>query len=121
MEFLKRWIKGIINEHLHQPVEPHRPRLGDMFMDAGAAIVAFKIDNGYVVRVHNSQAVMAGVPSGGFTYCADHQAIADYIVTAAMKDRLGVQTTLDLSHKYPAAQTGRTSSKSGLSVSTTPY
>jgi hypothetical protein len=27
----------------------------------------------------------------GFVYCADHQALADYLVSSAMKDRLGVQ------------------------------
>jgi len=106
MGFIKRWIRNIINEQLAQPVEQHRPRLGDMLADAGAAIVAFKIENGYVVRVHNREAAMAGVGHGGFTYCADHQAIADYIVTAAAKDKLGVQGKLDLISKAQSAIKG---------------
>jgi len=106
MGFIKRWIRNIINEQLAQPAEQHRPRLGDMFADAGAAVVAFKIENGYVVRTHNQQATMAGISNGGFTYCADHQAIADYIITAAAKDKLGVQGSLNLISKAQSAIKG---------------
>ena len=95
MEFLKRWIRNVIYP---QPPQPSSTRLGDMFLDAGAAFVAFKIENGYVVRVHHHQ---HGVSGGGFTYCADHQAIADHIVAAAARDKLGVQGTLDLRAKTP--------------------
>jgi len=66
-------------------------KLHDMFQNNMAAMVAFKIDNGYVVRCMNPDTLGAGERVPGFTYCADHQAIADHLVSSAMKDRLGVQ------------------------------
>jgi hypothetical protein len=42
------------------------------------------------VRTANSD---SGVDSG-YTYCADHQAIADYILSNAMRGKLGVQMDL---------------------------
>ena len=98
MEFIKRWIRSVIYEQVPQPQSS--PRLGDMFMDAGAAFVAFKIENGYVLRTYNREAAMVGVSgNSGFTYCADHQAVADHIITTAAKEKLGVQGTLDLRAK----------------------
>jgi hypothetical protein len=66
-------------------------RLQDMLSDSGASIVAFQIENGFLVRTlrHNEDRIGGRYP--GFVYCADHQAIADHIVSSAMKDRLGVQ------------------------------
>lgn len=57
-----------------------------MFGDCNPAIVAFKIDNGYVVRtisMSNYESV-----AGGFTYCKDHQAIADHIVSEAAREKV---------------------------------
>ena len=62
-----------------------------MFQNNMAAMVAFKIDNGYVVRCMNPDAAYGGERVPGFTYCPDHQAIADHLVSSAMRDRLGVQ------------------------------
>jgi hypothetical protein len=39
----------------------------------------------------NPDIIGAGERVPGFTYCADHQAIADHLVSSAMRDRLGVQ------------------------------
>lgn len=61
-----------------------------MFGNCAPAIVAFKIDNGYVVRTVNIGDVYepAAVAGGGFTYCKDHQAIADHIVSEAAREKL---------------------------------
>lgn len=89
----KRWLATAAYEGLQQPKESDRNvnKLHDMFQTNMAAMVAFKIDNGYVVRCMNPDAAYAGERVPGFTYCADHQAIADHLVSSAMKDRLGVQ------------------------------
>ena len=88
----KRWLAQAAYEGLQQPKEETRiNKLHDMFQNNMAAMVAFKIDNGYVVRCMNPDAAYAGERVLGFTYCADHQAIADHLVSSAMKDRLGVQ------------------------------
>ena len=98
MNFIKKWIAKIAHDGLNQlDVQREMQRankLHDMFQNNMAAMVAFKIDNGYVVRCMNPDTLGAGERVPGFTYCADHQAIADHLVAHAMKDRLGVQQEL---------------------------
>lgn len=98
MNFIKKWIAKVAHDGLNQlDVQREMQRankLHDMFQNNMAAMVAFKIDNGYVVRCMNPDTLGAGERAPGFTYCADHQAIADHLVAHAMKDRLGVQQEL---------------------------
>jgi hypothetical protein len=95
MNFIKKWIGKVAAENLYpQPLEASMRstnRLQDMLSDSGASIVAFQIENGFLVRTmrRNEDAIGGRYP--GFVYCADHQAIADHILSSAMKDRLGVQ------------------------------
>ena len=94
MNFIKKWIAKVAAEQMYpQPMEAIRTtnRLQDMLSDSGASVVAFQIENGFLVRTmrHNEDKIGGRYP--GFVYCADHQAIADHIVSSAMKDRLGVQ------------------------------
>ena len=89
---LKKWLAKAAYEGLQQPKEEARiNKLHDMFQNNMAAMVAFKIDNGYVVRCMNPEEAYSGARMPGFVYCADHQAIADHLVSSAMKERLGVQ------------------------------
>ena len=91
-QFLGRSLLSLIQD-TQQPMESIRStnRLQDMLSESGASIVAFQIENGFLVRTlrHNEDRIGGRYP--GFVYCADHQAIADHIVSSAMKDRLGVQ------------------------------
>ncbi len=94
MNFIKKWIAKVAAESMYpQPMEAIRTtnRLQDMLSDSGASVVAFQIENGFLVRTmrHNEDKIGGRYP--GFVYCADHQAIADHLVSSAMKDRLGVQ------------------------------
>lgn len=59
------------------------------------AIVAYKIDNGYLVQVRAPRDVARDFapPRSGFFYCADHAAIADYIVSCTAREKLGVTQT----------------------------
>jgi hypothetical protein len=95
---IKQWFgKSLLSliQGSNQPAEELRVnRLHDMFSNSIPAMVAFKIDNGYVVRCMNPDAAYTGERTPGFVYCADHQAIADHLVAHAMKDRLGVQQEL---------------------------
>jgi hypothetical protein len=90
MDFIKKWIRRIVNEST-AGAEVRNNKLHDMFQNNLAAMVAFKIDNGYVVRSMNPDDAYTGVRVPGFVYCADHQAIADHIVSSAVKQKLGVQ------------------------------
>jgi hydroxypyruvate isomerase len=91
-QFFGRSLLSLIQD-TQQPTEAIRStnRLHDMFQNNMAAMVAFKIDNGFVVRTMNPEDAYSGGRMPGFVYCADHQAIADHLVSSAMKDRLGVQ------------------------------
>lgn len=59
-----------------------------MFGAATPAIVAFRIDNGFVVRTVSNQEMYEGGVVGGFTYCKDHTEIAEHIVATEVKRRL---------------------------------
>ena len=105
----KRWLAKAAYDGLQEqgPQPPENRtvgRLGDMLSDSGAAVVAFQIENGFVVRTMNRHADIVGSRSPGFTYCADHQAIADHIVTSAMVRKLGVQSDMFEKEKQAAVR-----------------
>jgi hypothetical protein len=91
----KKWLAKAAYEgaQANGPMESIRStnRLQDMLSESGASIVAFQIENGFLVRTmrHNEDRIGGRYP--GFVYCADHQAIADHIVSAAVREKLGVQ------------------------------
>lgn len=99
----KRWLAKAAYEGLQQPNEEARVnKLHDMLSNHMAAMVAFKIDNGFIVRTMNPEAAYSGERIQGFVYCADHQAIADHLVSSAMKDKLGVQSDMFEKEKQAA-------------------
>jgi len=114
----KKWLAKAAYEGLQeqgpQEVRTSSSRLGDMLADSGAALVAFQIDNGFVVRTLNRNADIVGSRHPGFTYCADHQAIADHIVSAAMRDKLGVQSDMFEKEKHAAQRQYAASKFSGV-------
>ncbi len=61
-----------------------------LFGGASPAIVAFRINNGFVVRTIDMDANYVGGRSTGFTYCKDHQEIAEHIISAEAKRKLGI-------------------------------
>lgn len=116
----KRWLAKAaydgLQEHGPQLAKDRTTsRLGDMLSDSGAAIVAFQIDNGFVVRIIDGHGGIGGVRFSGFTYCADHQAIADHIVSSAMKSKLGVQSDMFAKEKEVAVRHASTQAR-GLSA-----
>ena len=91
----KKWLAKAAYDGLQQPIEVDRTnRLHDMLSSNMAAMVAFKIDNGFIVRTMNPGTMIHGERCPGFVYCADHQAIADHLVSSAVKDKLGVQSDM---------------------------
>lgn len=95
MNFIKKWIARVAAEQLY-PQEGLRTtnRLQEMLSDSGASIVAFQIENGFLVRTMRRNEESIGGRYPGFVYCADHQAIADHIVSSAVREKLGVQQEL---------------------------
>ena len=96
----KRWLYRMVKEGGAVPVDSVRTdKLHDMLSHNMAAMVAFKIDNGYIVRTMNPEIAYHGERSPGFVYCADHQAIADHLVSSAVKERLGLQEQTAVANK----------------------
>ena len=111
----KKWLAAAAYEGLQQSQEVRTSsRLGDMLADSGAAVVAFQIDNGFVVRTMNRHGDIVGSRSPGFVYCADHQAIADHLVSSAMKDKLGVQSDMFEKEKHAAQRQYASNQARGL-------
>lgn len=114
----KRWLAAAAYEGLQQNsarIEDVRTnKLHDMFQNNMAAMVAFKIDNGFIVRTMNPDAMIHGERSPGFVYCADHQAIADHLVSSAMKDKLGVQSDMFEKEKQAAQRQYQATQARGL-------
>ena len=111
----KRWLAKAAYDGLQQPKETERiNKLHDMFSNNMAAMVAFKIDNGFIVRTMNPDAAYVGERVQGFVYCADHQAIADHLVSSAMKDKLGVQSDMFEKEKQAAQRQYQATQARGL-------
>lgn len=114
----KRWLAQAAYEGLQQNsarIEDVRTnKLHDMFQNNMAAMVAFKIDNGFIVRTMNPEEAYSGARMPGFVYCADHQAIADHLVSSAMKDKLGVQSDMFEKEKQAAQRQYQATQARGL-------
>jgi hypothetical protein len=90
--WFRNMVREAINEHAAQPMVRESSQFERMFGNNAPAVVAFKINNGYVVQtIDTSNEVVGGVRSTGFTYCKDNQAIAEHIVASAMKEKMGLQ------------------------------
>ena len=61
-----------------------------MFGNCSPAVVAFKIENGFVVRTLDMRREVEGHMQGGFHYCKDHQEIAEHIIATEAKRKLGL-------------------------------
>jgi hypothetical protein len=61
-----------------------------MFGNCSPAVVAFKIENGFVVRTVSQSELYEGKRQSGFHFCKDHQAIAEHIVASEAKRKLGI-------------------------------
>jgi hypothetical protein len=61
-----------------------------MFGNCSPAVVAFRINNGFVVRTMNQEDAYVGSRTGGFTYCKDHAEIAEHIVASEVKRKLNI-------------------------------
>jgi hypothetical protein len=89
--WLKKKLQAALHEMREQPLEARRiTATEEIFGRSIPAVVAFKIDNGFVVQ-HNSSVQYGEVRQSGFTFCKDAEEIANHIVTSAMKEKLGVQ------------------------------
>ena len=100
--YIKRLIREVLNDDRPDRPTSSTEAIRNQLLDSCPSVVAFRINNGYVVRVHNPNEYKLGTVSPGFTYCNDAQAIAEHIVASAMKDKLGVQSDMFEKEKHAA-------------------
>jgi len=92
--WFKKKLQAALREMHDQPPEVRRTTVTEeMFGRSTPAVVAFRINNGFVVQALDTPtaAQYGEIRRGGFTYCKDAEEIAEHIVTSAMKEKLGVQ------------------------------
>ncbi len=87
------WFKKKLQEALaemHPPQIRETTEMERMFGSNAPAVVAFKINNGFVVRTVDTHSDMVGMRHTGFTYCKDHQEIAEHIIASETKRKFGI-------------------------------
>ena len=93
-KWLSKWLYRMVQrgerDLVNSSTDAIRPasNMERMFGDCAPALVAFRIENGYVMRVVDTSLHMSGTTPSGFVYCKDHAAIAEHIITEAAKQRL---------------------------------
>ena len=74
-----------------------------MFGNCTPTMVAFKIDNGFVVRSVDTRREMEGhMSDGGFYYCKDHQEIAEHLIALEAKRKMGLTYSPEATKKRVA-------------------
>ena len=93
--FFGKGLASLLNTYqgeANRPIESVRVStdMERMFGNCAPAVVAFKIENGFVVRTLDMRREMEGMTNGGFHYCKDHQEIAEHIIVSEAKRKLGL-------------------------------
>jgi hypothetical protein len=95
---IKQWfgksLVSLINDAQKDAYPPEvRPStdMERMFGNCTPAMVAFRINNGFVVRTVHPEEAYEGRRQGGFTYCKDAQEISEHIVASEARRKLGIQ------------------------------
>ena len=102
--YIKKMIRQVLEERVEVP--PVASAVHNHLTDSAPSIMAYRINNGYIVRVYEPDYRMKSHNTVGpnFTYCKDAQAIAEHIVASAMKDKLGVQSDMFEKERQAAMQ-----------------
>jgi hypothetical protein len=93
--FFGKGLASLLNAHqsdMNRSIENVRVAtdMERMFGNCSPAVVAFKIENGFVVRTCDMRREMEGHMQSGFHYCKDHQEIAEHIIATEAKRKLGL-------------------------------
>lgn len=87
------WFRKMVRESMNELAGAQvreSTQMERMFGNCSPAVVAFKIENGFVVRTLDMRREMEGHMQGGFHYCKDHQEIAEHIIATEAKRKLGL-------------------------------
>lgn len=93
---IQRWL-GIAHEvDTYESELRDRSYLGSALNETSSTVTAHKITNGYIVRTVDKSFINKTMALPQFTYCKDHQAIADHIVAESARQSLGVNHQYEL-------------------------
>ena len=92
-KFIEAEINKLREKVVVETTEMERHLAHDM-----PAVVAYRIDNGYLVQVRPPHNIARDYdpPRSGFYYCADHTAIADYIVSRNAREKMNIPSQGDM-------------------------
>jgi hypothetical protein len=92
--WFKKKLQAALREMHDQSPEVRRTTaMEEMFGRTLPTIVAFKINNGFVVQAQDTPTIAqyGELRQSGFTYCKDAEAIAEHIVSSAVREKIGIQ------------------------------
>lgn len=99
---MRKWLKNWL---FNDVAEVEDGRSGYEALRGQGSIQAFKIDNGYIVRIRSADLYVNDGRVPVLHYCKDHKEIADYIVSKYAMDKLiGEQMELPLTGGYTTAK-----------------
>lgn len=121
------WAKLVqagVREYSDMPVAVPSSNMDRLFGDCAPAIVAFRIENGFVLRSIETAAYLHGtVNQSGYVYCKDHAAIAEHIVAEATRQRLSLDPRVSkdaIMKQQSLAYGGSVAAQSGSSYNKSP-
>jgi hypothetical protein len=76
---MRRWIRNWLLRENNQPNS--EAAINQLDTSVSPDISAYKISNGYLVRTTSRKYQLGEMRQDTLTYCKDHQAIADHLIT----------------------------------------
>lgn len=88
---IRKWL-GIapVPEDTYEGELGRRNFIGSNLAETAAAITAYKISNGYIVRTMDRSLINKTMAMPQFTYCKDDKEIAEHIIADSARQTLGV-------------------------------
>ncbi len=90
----KNWLKKQIREAIRP--EQDTATIDRAMEGSMPAVIAFRINNGYLLRCNTVDANRIGPQHNGYVYCADEKALADGIVAAHVKGKVMQESRPDM-------------------------
>lgn len=90
---LRRWLGIATDNQLTDTYEEEVKRahyIGGSLSETAAAISAYKISNGFIVRTIDKSVINRSMQLPQFTFCKDQKEIADFIIAESARHALGV-------------------------------
>lgn len=86
------WLKNLVRNIVREEINPQPVAERDVLSGSELAIIAYRINNGYLLRVSSpGNSMTLTMPT--LIYCADEEELAKQIVVGRAKQKLGVSSS----------------------------